>query len=142
MLTEKKPLVEYFFAPYDLAESKYSRYAKDAKPFDPKSVYKWMDTCVEKGGYPMFRVRYRGDYGVFYNKKPAAYAICWGRDDGVPTQLYYGVPSNLWLVMAEGKGDWDKVLRYFESKKAVSPVDAKKLESLLRRRRFFHFQLR
>jgi len=134
--------IEYFFEPYDMSKSRSSRYAHEAKKFDPKDVVKWMDTCVERGGYPMFRVRYRGDYGVFYNRKPATYAICWGKDDHVPTQFYYDVPPSLWLAMAEGRGDWDKILKYFSEKREISPVEAKKLESLISRRGFFHFRFR
>ena len=129
-------LIYYFFRPY----SPKHVGARDIEPFAPDTVLPWMEDCADHGGLPMFRARFRGDKGIFYEGTPAVYGICWGdRGNRVPTVLFFDVPEKLWLSMAASKGDWEKVIRYFRTETTLSPAYLKQVEMKVRKSRMLRY---
>ncbi len=95
--------------PYELRTT----HGKEVKRFSVDAVEDWARRCMDAGGDPRFRVRFKGKLGIYFHGSPATIAYCYG-DEGnrVDSVIFYGVPEDLWTELYVSHDDLEVIRRW------------------------------
>ncbi|RLE44364.1 hypothetical protein DRJ16_02400 [Candidatus Woesearchaeota archaeon] len=73
-------------------------------------LVKYIDKCLDAGGFPIVVTRYAGARIRGPDGTPAVVVRCFGRREQVPGGVIYGLPEDVIKKAEEFVGDWKWIL--------------------------------